>query len=57
MPRTATSLSFFGSMQMKKWFVYGTREVFLTSECVGGKTIVRIEVRRYDFGVWPVIVR
>jgi len=36
---------------------YGTREVFLTSECVGGKTIVRIEVRRYDFGVWPVIVR
>lgn len=36
---------------------YGTRTIFLTSECVGGKTIVRIEVRRYDFGVWPVIVR
>lgn len=36
---------------------YGTRAVFLTSECVGGKTIVRIEVRKYDFGVSPVIVR
>lgn len=36
---------------------YDTRAVFLTSECVGGKTIVRIEVRKYDFGVWPVIVR
>ena len=36
---------------------YGTRAVFLTSECVGGKTIVRIEISKYDFGVWPVIVR
>lgn len=36
---------------------YGTRDAFLTSECVGSKTILRIEVRRHDFGVWPVIVR
>ncbi|MCF8531740.1 MAG: hypothetical protein K9G48_01945 [Reyranella sp.] len=36
---------------------YGIRALFLTSECVDGRIIVRIEVRNYDFGVWPVIVR
>lgn len=35
---------------------YGTRAGFLTGECVGGKTVVRLEVSKYDFGVWPVIV-
>lgn len=36
---------------------HDTRAVFLASECVDGRTIIRIEVRRYDFGVWPALVR
>lgn len=36
---------------------YGARVVDLSVECVNGKAIVRIEVRNFDFGVWPVALR
>lgn len=36
---------------------HDTRAVFLAGECVGDRTVIRIEVRRHDFGVWPAVVR
>ena len=36
---------------------HGARAAFLNAECADGKTIIRVEVRKYDFGVGPVTVR
>lgn len=36
---------------------YGARAAFLNAECADGKTIVRVEVRKHDFGVRPMTVR